>query len=105
MKQELINGLVDDVEEFDLQEATYQVWVISYNTECELVQSDIMYLAPNPEDAIKYAEDFTMKMEKWSDPINKATHYYEVLVETVVDFGDYEENVGTLFSKVIKLEK
>ena len=105
MEQDLINSLLDDVEEFDLQEATYQVWIISYNTEGVLVQSDIMYLATNPDDAIKYAEDFTAKMEKWSDPINKSTHYYEVLVETVVNLGEYEENVGTLFSKVIKFEK
>lgn len=30
--------------------------------------------------------------------------YIEVLVETVVDLEDYDENVGTLFSKIIKIK-
>ena len=67
------------------------------------VLTEVMLKAFNdPDDAVKYAKDFMANLAT-ADLTKLDARYYEVLVETVVDFGDYTENVATLFRDVIEI--
>ena len=50
--------------------------------------------------AKKYVEEERYKTMTFPDEVK----YIEVLVETIVELEDYTENVGTLFSKIIKVK-
>ena len=97
-----INKLVDDLDEFDLSEALYQVWGFWLDDEQQVVTEIMLQAFNDPDDAVKYAKDFMVNLAT-ADLTKLDARYYEVLVETVVDFGDYAENVATLFRDVIEI--
>ena len=97
-----INKLVDDLDEFDLSEASYQVWGFWLDDEQQVVTEIMLQAFNDPDDAVKYAKDFMVNLAT-ADLTKLDARYYEVLVETVVDFGDYTENVATLFRDVIEI--
>ena len=96
-----INKLVDDLDEFDLSEASYQVWGFWLDDEQQVLTEVMLQAFNDPDDAVKYAKDF-MSTLSTSNLENHDATYYEVVVETVVDLGDYTENIATLFRDAIK---
>jgi hypothetical protein len=54
---------------------------------------------------VDYAKKFVDE-ERYNDskPFPEDVAYIEVLVETVVDFEDHTENVGTLFTATLKIK-
>lgn len=97
-----IDKLVDEVDDFDLSEASYQVWGFWLDDEEQVVTEVMLQAFNDPDDAVKYAKDFMANLAT-ADLTKLDARYYEVLVETVVDFGDYTENVATLFRDVIEI--
>lgn len=97
-----IDKLVDEVDDFDLSEASYQVWGFWLDEEQQVVTEVMLQAFNDPDDAVKYAKDFMANLAT-ADLTKLDARYYEVLVETVVDFGDYTENVATLFRDVIEI--
>ena len=53
---------------------------------------------------VEYAERYVEEERYGTMTFPKEVKYIEVLVETIVDLEDYDENVGTLFSKIIKIK-
>ena len=97
-----IKDLVDEVEDFDLSEASYQVWGFWLDEEQQVLTEILLQKFNDPDDAVAYAKTF-VDILLTSDLEKIDATYYEVMVETVVDFGDYTENVATLFRDLIEL--
>ena len=94
-------------EDFDLEPATYQVWVLGYDAnECITDFEVLLEEFDDPDPAVEYARDFagTNKIRTLNLP--DYVKFAEVLVETVVkyDDGSMDENVETLYLATIKLE-
>lgn len=93
------------LDDFDAKDATYQVWVLGYDendniTDFEVLVDESKDAESMVERATNYVEEERYENLKFPDEVK----YIEVLVETVVDLEDYDENVGTLFSKIIKIK-
>ena len=56
------------------------------------------------ESMVEYATNYVEEERYGTMTFPDKVKYIEVLVETVVDLEDYDENVGTLFSKIIKIK-
>jgi hypothetical protein len=93
---------LDDLDDFDLSEASYQVWGFWLDDEQQVLTEVMLQAFNDPDDAVKYAKDFMANLAI-ANLTKPDARYYEVLVETVVDLGDYTENVATLFRDVIEI--
>ena len=94
-----------NLDDFDAKDASYQVWVLGYDeneniTDFEVMVSESKDAESMVECATNYVEEECYGTMEFPDEVK----YIEVLVETVVDLEDYDENVGTLFSKIIKIK-
>lgn len=83
---------------------SYQVWIFGLDSEDEVITEDFMCSFDSHELAIAKAETFaeTYRMgnvKKESEDITK----YQILVETVIDFGDYEENIQSIYDETIEV--
>ena len=83
---------------------SYQVWIFGLDSEDEVITEDFMCSFDSHELAIAKAEIFaeTYRMgnvKKESEDITK----YQILVETVIDFGDYEENIQSIYDETIEV--
>ena len=88
-----------------IESTTYQVWVLGYD-ENEVI-TDFEALVNEDKDAermVEYAKKYVKEECYKTMAFPNEVKYIEVLVETVVDFEDYTENVETLFSKIVKLK-
>ena len=97
-----IEKLVDELDDFDLTAASYQVWGFYLDEEQQVLTDILLQEFDDPDDAVAYAKTFVSNLSACELEEKDAT-YYEVMVETVVDFGDYTENVATLFRDVIEI--
>ena len=93
------------LDDFDAKDATYQVWVLGYDeneniTDFEVLVNESKDAESMVDFAKKYVEEERYENLKFPDEVE----YIEVLVETIVELEDYTENVGTLFSKIIKIK-
>ena len=94
LEEDIINSIEDDMDLTD-NIPEYQVWVFDLDEQEEIVSEALVYVSADPESAVNYAKNFKVK----SSPENLSC---EILVETVVDFGDYTENIATLYREIIK---
>ena len=92
-------------EDFEAKEAEYQVWVLGYDKNQAI--TDFEHLVKKDKDAelmVEYAKRY-VEEEKYNILARpEEVEYLEVVVETVVDFEDHTENVGTLFTEIIKVK-
>ena len=106
MKDEFDELLEDlNLDDFDAKDATYQVWVLGYDENENITDFEVMI--DESKDAKSMVECATNDVEEeryGTMTFPDEVKYIEVLVETVVDLEDYDENVGTLFSKIIKIK-
>ena len=56
------------------------------------------------ESMVEYAERYVEEERYGTIVFPDEVKYIEVLVETIVDLEGYNENVGTLFSKIVKVK-
>ena len=94
-----------NLDDFDAKDATYQVWVLGYDENENITDFDVMIdESKDAESMVEYAERYVEEERYGTMTFPDEVKYIEVLVETVVDLEDYNENVGTLFSKIIKIK-
>ena len=93
------------LDDFDAKDATYQVWVLGYDENENITDFEILVdESKNAESMVEYATNYVEEERYGTMAFPDEVKYIEVLVETVVDLEDYTENVGTLFSKIIKIK-
>ena len=94
-----------NLDDFDAKDATYQVWVLGYDENENITNFEVMVNeSKDAESMVEYAENYVEEERYGTMAFPDEVKYIEVLVETVVDLEDYDENVGTLFSKIIKIK-
>ena len=94
-----------NLDDFDAKDATYQVWVLSYDENEHITDFEVMVNeSKDAESMVEYAERYVEEERYGTITFPDEVKYIEVLVETIVDLEDYTENVGTLFSKIIKIK-
>ena len=106
MKEEFDELLEDlNLDDFDAKGATYQVWVLGYDENENITDFEVMVSeSKDAESMVEYATNYVEEERYGTMTFPDEVKYIEVLVETVVDLEDYDENVGTLFSKIIKIK-
>ena len=93
------------LDDFDAKDATYQVWVLGYDENENITDFEVMVSeSKDAESMVEYATNYVEEERYGTMAFPDEVKYIEVLVETVVDLEDYDENVGTLFSKIIKIK-
>ena len=93
------------LDDFDAKDATYQVWVLGYDENENITDFEVMVdESKDAESMVEYATNYVEEERYGTMTFPDEVKYIEVLVETVVDLEDYDENVGTLFSKIIKIK-
>ena len=101
------NELLEELnlDDFDAKDATYQVWVLGYDENENITDFEVMVNeSKNAESMVEYTTNYVEEERYGTMAFPDEVKYIEVLVETVVDLEDYTENVGTLFSKIIKIK-
>ena len=94
-----------NLDDFDAKDATYQVWVLGYDENENITDFEVMVNeSKDAESMVEYATNYVEEERYGTMTFPDEVKYIEVLVETVVDLEDYNENVGTLFSKIIKIK-
>ena len=94
-----------NLDDFDAKDATYQVWVLGYDENENITDFEVMInKSKDAESMVEYATNYVEEERYGTMEFPDEVKYIEVLVETVVDLEDYDENVGTLFSKIIKIK-
>ena len=94
-----------NLDDFDAKDATYQVWVLGYDENENITDFEVMVdESKDAESMVEYATNYVEEERYGTMAFPDEVKYIEVLVETVVDLEDYDENVGTLFSKIIKIK-
>ena len=94
-----------NLDDFDAKDATYQVWVLGYDENENITDFEAMVNeSKDAESMVEYATNYVEEERYGTMAFPDEVKYIEVLVETVVDLEDYAENVGTLFSKIIKIK-
>ena len=101
--EELLEEL--NLDDFEAKDATYQVWVLGYDENENITDFEVMVNeSKDAESMVEYATNYVEEERYETMVFPDEVKYIEVLVETVVDLEDYDENVGTLFSKIIKIK-
>ena len=101
------NELLEELnlDDFDAKDATYQVWVLGYDENENITDFEVMVNeSKDAESMVEYATNYVEEERYGTMAFPDEVKYIEVLVETVVDLEDYDENVGTLFSKIVKIK-
>ena len=94
-----------DLDDFDAKDATYQVWVLGYDENEHITDFEVMVNeSKDAESMVEYAERYVEEERYGTITFQDEVKYIEVLVETIVDLEGYDENVGTLFSKIVKVK-
>ena len=94
-----------NLDDFDAKDATYQVWVLGYDENENITDFEVMVNeSKDAESMVEYATNYVEEERYGTMAFPDEVKYIEVLVETVVDLEDYDENVGTLFSKIVKIK-
>ena len=93
------------LDDFDAKDATYQVWVLGYDESENIADFEVMINeSKDAESMVEYAERYVEEEHYENLKFPDEVKYIEVLVETIVDLEGYDENVGTLFSKIVKVK-
>ena len=94
-----------NLDDFDAKDATYQVWILGYDKNENITDFEVMLNeSKDAESMVEYAKNYVEEERYETIAFPDEVKYIEVLVETVVELEDYTENVGTLFSKIIKIK-
>lgn len=94
-----------NLDDFDAKDATYQVWVLGYDENENITDFEVLVdESKDAESMVEYATNYVEEERYGTIAFPDEVKYIEVLVETIVDLEGYDENVGTLFSKIIKIK-
>ena len=94
-----------NLDDFEAKDATYQVWVLGYDENENITDFEVMVNeSKDAESMVEYAERYVEEERYGTMTFPDEVKYIEVLVKTIVDIEGYDEYVGTLFSKIIKIK-
>ena len=94
-----------NLDDFDAKDAMYQVWILGYDENENITDFEVMLNeSKDAESMVEYAKKYVEEERYETIAFPDEVKYIEVLVETIVDLEDYTENVGTLFSEIIKIK-
>ena len=94
-----------NLDDFEAKDATYQVWVLGYDENESITDFEVMVNeSKDAESMVEYATNYVEEECYGTMVFPDEVKYIEVLVETIVNLEGYTENVGTLFSKIIKIK-
>lgn len=97
---------LEGLEDFDLKSAKYQLWVFKYDKDQNILDDNIMLGEfKTPDAAITKAKELVINSKAMMKLVTDESYYLQVEVETVVDTGDGEENVGTIFQENIQMKE
>ena len=91
---------IDDVDKIP----SYQVWIFGLDSKDEVITEKFICSFDSPEPALAKAK--TLAESFGSGAVNKESKditKYQILVETVVDFADYDENIQSIYDETIEL--
>lgn len=95
---------ITELEDFDLSQARYEVWVLEYNADPEnpeLLKDTCMCVRNTAEAAVEWANLLEIELYNNRDYLEE-DRIYEIIVETVIEVEpNYSANVGTLFSAYV----
>ena len=93
------------LDDFDAKNATYQVWVLGYDKNENITDFEVLVdESKDAESMVECATNYVEEERYGTIAFPDEVKYIEVLVETIVNLEGYDENVGTLFSKIIKIK-
>ena len=93
-------------EDFDARPAKYQVWLFHYDEDDNILDDeDLLFTFADPDPAVEKAKQLTLDQETLARYATPKTAYFGIEVETVVEFEDHTENVGTLFQEMVILRR
>ena len=85
-------------EDFDIRPAKYEVWLFHYDEDDNILdEENLLYSFNDPDPAVKKAKELMLDHEALERYATPKTAYFGIEVETVVEYEDHSENVGTLF--------
>jgi len=97
---------IDELEDFDVKSAKYQIWVFKYDKEQNILDDNIMIAEfDNPDAAVTKAKELVINSKAMMNMVTPESYYLQVEVETVVDTEDGEENVATIFQENIQMKE
>ena len=103
---ETVNEIIESLDDFDAENAWYEVWAIGYTDEGELAGAEMLLgTFDDADSAVQYASIITyadIRQEDEDEIFVRTSDMLSIEVETVVDCEDEEEgtmNVGTIFAK------
>ncbi len=89
-----------------MKKKTYEVWALGYDAEQNITDEErLIYSTTNKQEAIEAAEDYASTAAGCSDEFPANVYFVGVEVETVIDRGGYSENIDTVYSTTIKLDR
>ena len=101
-----MESLINEIEDFDLEPATYAVMLLVYNKEGECFDAHVLRTYDDPDKAIDKAKEKAIELAKlyssapepkWG---GKEVYGATIIVETVVDCEEASD-AGTLFKDTI----
>ena len=97
---------LEGLEDFDVKPAKYQLWVFKYDKDQRILDDNIMLGEfKNPDAAVTKAKELVINSKAMMNMVTPESYYLQVEVETVVDTGEGEENVGTIFQENIQMKE
>ena len=103
---ETINEIIESLDDFDAENAWYEVWAIGYDCDSELTGAEMLLgTFDDADSAVQYASIITYADIRQIDEDEifvRTSDMLSIEVETVVDCEDEDEgtmNVGTIFAK------
>lgn len=103
MERDEIELLVDEIPDYDLTKADYQVWAVGYTLEGNVLDyENLLASFKDPDKAIEYVKQ--LDVEDVTRDIPEEVEVLVIQVETVVEIEGIDQNVGVLFEEDICLK-
>lgn len=97
---------IDELEDFDVKSAKYQVWVFKYDKDQNILDDNLLIGEfEEPDAAITKAKELVINLKALMNMVTPESYYLQVEVETVVDVDGGEENVATIFQENIQMKE
>lgn len=97
---------IDELEDFDMKSAKYQIWVFKYDKDQNILDDNIMFGEfTAPDAAVTKAKELVINSKAMMKLVTPESYYLQVEVETVVDTDEGEENVATIFQENIQMKE
>lgn len=89
-----------------MKKPRYELWLIGYNKDAFITDYDkCVETFDNADKAVKYAIDYIASARVNGEDYPDDVDYVDVSVEKVVDRTNYTENIETIFSTVVAINK